>query len=110
MDSLINNGQLAGSLTGGRQEKAVYIPTVYTKAQEDWIDSFFKQNGYLGKLNLSVFMFQSLIRSSFCVISKVKCSKHAQLLFRYVIRLVLLPSHIFLALFIFYERFMMMLV
>ena len=50
LDALIHDGELAGSLTGGRQEKAIYIPTIYTKAQDDWVDSSFKQNGYLGKI------------------------------------------------------------
>ena len=43
------SGRLAGSLTGGRHDKAMYIPDVYVKAQNDWVDNFYKQNGYLGK-------------------------------------------------------------
>jgi len=27
----------------------MYIPDVYVKAQNDWVDNFYKQNGYLGK-------------------------------------------------------------
>jgi hypothetical protein len=30
-------------------EKALYVPDIYTKSQNDWVDSFYKQNGYLGK-------------------------------------------------------------
>ena len=40
--------RLAGSVSGGRQEKAMYIPDIYTKTQNQWVDSFYKQNGYLG--------------------------------------------------------------
>jgi hypothetical protein len=46
---LVNTGRLAGSISGGRQEKALYVPDIYTKSQNDWVDSFYKQNGYLGK-------------------------------------------------------------
>ena len=45
----MSSGRLAGSLTGGRHDKAMYIPDVYVKAQNDWVDNFYKQNGYLGK-------------------------------------------------------------
>jgi len=45
----VSSGRLAGSLTGGRHDKASYIPDVYVKAQNDWVDNFYKQNGYLGK-------------------------------------------------------------
>jgi hypothetical protein len=47
MESLISSGRLSGSLTGGRQETAVYVPNIYTKSQNDWVDAFYKQNGYL---------------------------------------------------------------
>lgn len=30
-----------------KQQGAQYIPNVYTKNQTDWVDSFYKQNGYL---------------------------------------------------------------
>jgi len=49
LEELVSSGRLAGSLTGGRHDKAVYVPDVYIKAQNDWVDNFYKQNGYLGK-------------------------------------------------------------
>lgn len=42
-------GRLAGTITGGRQDKATYVPDIYTKSQNDWVDAFYKQNGYLGE-------------------------------------------------------------
>ena len=44
----MSEGRLAGVLSGGRTERAVYVPTCYTRSQNDWVDSFYKQNGYLG--------------------------------------------------------------
>lgn len=47
-DELIRQGRLKGSITGGKQvSKAVYVPDVYAKAQNEWMDSFYAQNGYL---------------------------------------------------------------
>nr|CAG4643763.1 EOG090X0267 [Lepidurus arcticus] len=47
-EELIALGRLSASITGGRQaSKATYIPTIHSKSQSEWIDSFFKQNGYL---------------------------------------------------------------
>ena len=48
LEGLVTAGRLGGVVSGGRQEKAVYIPTCYTRAQNDWVDSFYRQNGYLG--------------------------------------------------------------
>ncbi|XP_052238485.1 E3 UFM1-protein ligase 1 homolog [Dreissena polymorpha] len=47
VEDLVKAGRLAGSLSGGRQDKATYIPHIYTKSQNNWVDSFYKQNGYL---------------------------------------------------------------
>jgi len=49
LEELVSSGRLAGSLTGGRHDKAMYVPDVYIKAQNDWVDNFYKQNGYLGQ-------------------------------------------------------------
>jgi hypothetical protein len=39
-----------GSLIGGRQEmSAIFVPIFFTKAQQKFVESFFKQNGYIGK-------------------------------------------------------------
>jgi len=48
-EELIREGAAAGVLTGGRQSatKASFVPSVYAKAQSEWVDSFFAQNGYL---------------------------------------------------------------
>jgi hypothetical protein len=48
LEELVNTGRLKGTVVGGRQDKAVYIPDIYSKTQNAWVDSFLKQNGYLG--------------------------------------------------------------
>ncbi|XP_043076128.1 E3 UFM1-protein ligase 1 isoform X2 [Puntigrus tetrazona] len=47
LDELVNSGRLKGTVVGGRQDKAIYIPDIYSKAQSSWVESFLKQNGYL---------------------------------------------------------------
>ncbi|KAK1889189.1 E3 UFM1-protein ligase 1 [Dissostichus eleginoides] len=47
LEELVNTGRLKGSVVGGRQDKAVYIPDIYSKTQNAWVDAFLKQNGYL---------------------------------------------------------------
>ncbi|XP_054826044.1 E3 UFM1-protein ligase 1 isoform X2 [Eublepharis macularius] len=47
LEDLVNSGRLKGTVVGGRQDKAVFIPDIYSKTQSKWVDSFFKQNGYL---------------------------------------------------------------
>ena len=45
----MKTGQIKGQLFGGRQEmSAVFVPEIYTKAQRKYVESFFKQNGYIG--------------------------------------------------------------
>lgn len=46
---MVNSGRLKGSVVGGRQDKAVYIPDIYARTQNAWVDSFLQQNGYLGQ-------------------------------------------------------------
>eukprot|EP00731_Ephydatia_muelleri_P035885 Em0174g4a len=46
LNDLISTGQLLGSIHG-RTEKAVYIPEIYIKLQNSWVDSFLASNGYL---------------------------------------------------------------
>ena len=48
LEELVNTGRLKGTVVGGRQDKAVYIPDIYSKTQNSWVDSFLRQNGYLG--------------------------------------------------------------
>ncbi|XP_053566532.1 E3 UFM1-protein ligase 1 [Bombina bombina] len=47
LEELFNCGRLKGTVVGGRQDKAVFIPDIYARTQNNWIDAFFKQNGYL---------------------------------------------------------------
>ncbi|XP_078398407.1 E3 UFM1-protein ligase 1 isoform X2 [Cetorhinus maximus] len=47
LEEFITSGRLNGAVIGGRQDKAVYIPDIYSRTQNNWVDSFFKQNGYL---------------------------------------------------------------
>ncbi|XP_036943202.1 E3 UFM1-protein ligase 1 [Acanthopagrus latus] len=47
LEELVDTGRLKGSVVGGRQDKAVYIPDIYSKTQNTWVDSFLQQNGYL---------------------------------------------------------------
>lgn len=44
--SLVNEVNAAGVVTS-KQLGAQYIPHVYTKNQTDWVESFYRQNGYL---------------------------------------------------------------
>ncbi|XP_053396897.1 E3 UFM1-protein ligase 1-like isoform X3 [Mercenaria mercenaria] len=46
LEELVNSKVLHGTLSG-RQDNATYIPDIYTKSQNEWVDSFYKQNGYL---------------------------------------------------------------
>uniref|UniRef100_A0A1A7ZUE8 E3 UFM1-protein ligase 1 n=1 Tax=Nothobranchius furzeri TaxID=105023 RepID=A0A1A7ZUE8_NOTFU len=47
LEELVISGRLKGSVVGGRQDKAVYIPDIYARTQNSWVDSFLQQNGYL---------------------------------------------------------------
>ncbi len=49
LEELVSSGRLAGSITGGRQDKALYVPDIYTKSQQEYVDNFLQQNGYLGQ-------------------------------------------------------------
>ncbi len=44
----MSSGRLSGSISGGRQDRASYVPDIYARTQNNWVDSFYKQNGYLG--------------------------------------------------------------
>ncbi|XP_055492352.1 E3 UFM1-protein ligase 1 [Leucoraja erinacea] len=47
LEEFITNGRLNGAVIGGRQDKAVYVPDIYSRTQNNWVDSFYKQNSYL---------------------------------------------------------------
>ncbi|KZS14106.1 E3 UFM1-protein ligase 1 [Daphnia magna] len=47
-DELISTKRIQASLSGGRQANvATFIPDVHSRSQNEWIDNFLKQNGYL---------------------------------------------------------------
>lgn len=48
IDQLCSDGRISGSIQG-RQDKAVFVPDIYSKTQTSWIDDFFNQNGYVGE-------------------------------------------------------------
>lgn len=52
ISDLIGQGRLCGTIQG-RQDKANFIPDVYSKTQNAWVDAFYRQNGYLDFDNLS---------------------------------------------------------
>lgn len=56
-DSLIKSGRLAGSLSGGHSDRAVYLPDIYAKCQNQWVDSFYLQNGYLGNFMILHYLY-----------------------------------------------------
>ncbi|KAM9665173.1 E3 UFM1-protein ligase 1 isoform 1-T1 [Trichechus inunguis] len=47
LEELVTSGRLRGTVVGGRQDKAVFVPDIYSRTQSTWVDSFFRQNGYL---------------------------------------------------------------
>ncbi|XP_071532971.1 E3 UFM1-protein ligase 1 [Panulirus ornatus] len=47
-EKLIAMDRVPGVLIGGRQvHRATYIPNIYSRTQNEWVDNFLKQNGYL---------------------------------------------------------------
>lgn len=50
LDGLQEIKQVPGVVTGKQGGNSVYIPTIYSKSQNDWVENFYKQNGYLGKV------------------------------------------------------------
>ncbi|XP_006865914.1 PREDICTED: E3 UFM1-protein ligase 1 [Chrysochloris asiatica] len=47
LEELVNSGRVRGTVVGGRQDKALFVPDIYSRTQSTWVDSFFRQNGYL---------------------------------------------------------------
>ncbi|XP_012275654.1 E3 UFM1-protein ligase 1 homolog [Orussus abietinus] len=39
--------ELPGIITGKQSGQSMYIPNVYSKTQSEWVNNFYKQNGYL---------------------------------------------------------------
>ena len=49
--NLTEKKQVPGVITGKQQGgSSMYIPAIYSKSQNDWVNTFYKQNGYLGTL------------------------------------------------------------
>ncbi|XP_063605952.1 E3 UFM1-protein ligase 1-like [Penaeus indicus] len=47
-EKLIATRRVLGIMTGNRQlHMAMYIPHIYSRTQKEWVDNFWKQNGYL---------------------------------------------------------------
>ncbi|XP_050392394.1 E3 UFM1-protein ligase 1 [Patella vulgata] len=42
LEDLVNSKRLEGTLMG-----SIFTPDIYTKSQNDWVDTFYHQNGYL---------------------------------------------------------------
>lgn len=54
-DGLKKNGQIKGNLIGARQvSSAIFLPDFYVSAQKQYVESFLKQNGYIGMLFLTL--------------------------------------------------------
>nr|XP_034176081.1 E3 UFM1-protein ligase 1 homolog [Osmia lignaria] len=47
LDSLQEMKQIPGVIAGKQGTNSLYIPTIYSKSQSEWVDNFYKQNGYL---------------------------------------------------------------
>ncbi|XP_003700994.2 UFM1 specific ligase 1 [Megachile rotundata] len=47
LDSLQEMKQIPGIIAGKQGTNSLYIPTIYSKSQNEWVDNFYKQNGYL---------------------------------------------------------------
>lgn len=50
LDSLQEVKQVPGIVTGKQSGNSIYIPIIYSKSQNEWVENFYKQNGYLGKV------------------------------------------------------------
>ncbi|GIY39049.1 e3 UFM1-protein ligase 1 [Caerostris darwini] len=82
-EDLIKEGRLAGSISGGRSERAIFIPDIYAASQSEWIRAFYKQNNYLeydavGRLGIldpkaylkKMFKDEGLVFLSSCCVGK----------------------------------------
>jgi superoxide dismutase len=61
--------QVPGVITGKQQGgSSMYIPTIYSKSQNDWVNTFYKQNGYLeydALMRLGIADHQLFVRKHF---------------------------------------------
>lgn len=49
LEELIATKQIEGTLFGGKHETAVFVPKIYVDAQKLYVESFYRQNGYIGE-------------------------------------------------------------
>ncbi|CAN0287053.1 unnamed protein product [Lampetra fluviatilis] len=47
LEELVKAGRLKGSLVGGRREHSVFVPQLYARTQNQWVDNFLSLNGFL---------------------------------------------------------------
>ncbi|XP_043593516.1 E3 UFM1-protein ligase 1 homolog [Bombus pyrosoma] len=47
LDNLQEMKQIPGVVAGKQGTNSLYIPTIYSKSQNEWLNNFYKQNGYL---------------------------------------------------------------
>ncbi|KAE8749858.1 hypothetical protein FOCC_FOCC003327 [Frankliniella occidentalis] len=47
IDNLMELKQVPGVFSGKQVSNSIYVPSIYSKSQSDWVDSFYKQNGFL---------------------------------------------------------------
>ncbi|XP_015123760.1 E3 UFM1-protein ligase 1 homolog isoform X2 [Diachasma alloeum] len=47
LDDLQGSMQIAGVISGKPGSNGIYVPTIYSKNQSEWVHNFYKQNGYL---------------------------------------------------------------
>ncbi|XP_001607207.1 E3 UFM1-protein ligase 1 homolog [Nasonia vitripennis] len=47
LENLQEKQQVPGVVTGKQSSNSIYVPTIYSKTQSEWVDNFYKQNGYL---------------------------------------------------------------
>ncbi|KAK0093923.1 hypothetical protein PV326_012334 [Microctonus aethiopoides] len=47
LDNLHATMQLPGVITGKQLNNGMYVPAIYSKSQSEWVDNFYKQNGYI---------------------------------------------------------------
>ncbi|KAF7996884.1 hypothetical protein HCN44_002530 [Aphidius gifuensis] len=47
LDNLHGAIEVPGVITGKHGNNGIYVPSIYSKSQTEWIDNFYKQNGYL---------------------------------------------------------------
>ena len=48
LENLQEKQQVPGVVTGKQSSNSIYVPTIYSKSQSEWVDNFYRQNGYLG--------------------------------------------------------------